>query len=99
MDRRTANTSRPANECVRKAAQAYNKKYGFREINDDLYVAVDMSRARRIANAYEALPINNSGNPAVRRAYYQLAEEIEQQWNFAVDVMGMPLEPWRYDGQ
>jgi hypothetical protein len=99
MDRRTANTSREPNEFVRKAAQAYNEKYGFRKINDGLYVAVDISRARRIADAYESLPINDSGNPVVRRAYYQLAEEIEQQWNFALDVMGMTFEPWRFEGQ
>ncbi len=96
MDRQTTSTSREPNEFVRKAAQAYNEKYGFRKIVDGLYVTIDVSRARRIADAYEALPINDSGNPAVRKAYHQLAEEIEQQWNFANDVMSMTFEPWRY---
>jgi len=37
--------------------------------------------------------------PRVRKSYYQLAEEIERQWNFAIDAMGMTFEPWRYGGQ
>ena len=60
---------------------------------------VDVNRARRIADIYEALPIDDSGNPAVRKAYQHLAKEIEAQWNFARDVMGITFEPWRYEGQ
>lgn len=99
MGRQTANTSREPNEFVRKAAQAYNEKYGLGRIIEGLYVAVDESRARKIADAYEALPIDGASNPAVRTAYHPLAEEIEQQWRFAKDVMGMTLEPWRFEGQ
>src|SRR5216684_69609 len=99
MGRQTANTSRKPNEFVRKAAQAYNERYGFRKITEGLYVTVDVSRARRIADVYEALPIDDSGNPAVRKAYQQLAEEIEAQWNFAIGVLGITFEPWRYKGQ
>ncbi len=99
MDRQTTNTSREPNDFVRKAAQAYNEKYGFKKIIEGLYVTIDVSRARRIADAYDALPINDFGNPAVRKAYHQLAEEITQQWNFANDVMSMTFEPWRYEGQ
>jgi hypothetical protein len=99
MGRQTASSSRKPNEFVRKAAQAYNERYGFGEISDGLYAAVDINRARRIADAYEALPIDDSGDPAVRNAYHQLAEEIEQQWDFASDVMDITFEPWRYKGQ
>ncbi len=99
MGRQTASSSRKPNEFVRKAAQAYNEKYGFRKITEGLYVAVDINRARRIADAYEALPIDDSGDPAVRNTYYQLAEEIEQQWDFASDVMDITFEPWRYKGE
>src|SRR6266851_251323 len=98
MDRQTANSRKP-NEFVREAAQAYSENYGFRRIIEGLYVAVDVSWARRIADVYEYLPIDDSGNPAVRKAYQQLAEEIEAQWNFASDVMGITFEPWRYKGQ
>jgi hypothetical protein len=38
---------------------------------EGLYFAIDESRARRIADAYEVLPIDDSHNPAVRRAYHQ----------------------------
>src|SRR5437867_11199354 len=99
MVRQTANIRREPNELVRKAAQAYNEKYGFEKIIEGLYVPVDESRARRIADAYEALPIDDSRHPAVRRSYHQLAVEIEQQWHFAINVMGMTFEPWRYEGQ
>ncbi len=99
MDRRITNTCREPNEYVRKAAQVYNAQYGFRKIIESLYVPVDANRARRIADAYDALPIDDSGNPAVRRAYRQLAVEIEQQWDFAIDFMGMTFEPWTYEGQ
>src|SRR6266853_2493009 len=99
MDRQTTNSSRNPNEFVRKAAQAYSEKYGFRKITEGLYVVVDVNRARRIADVYENLPIDDSGNPAVRKAYQPLAEEIEAQWNFAKAAMGITFEPWRYEGQ
>ena len=99
MDRRNANTSRGPNEFVRAAAQAYNDKHGLRRIVEGLYVAVDVRWARRIADAYTSLPIDDSGNPAVHKAYQQLGEEIEQQWKFAIDAMGMRLEPWKSAGQ
>src|SRR5438445_9688916 len=99
MDRQTPNASRKPNEFVRKGAQAYNEEYGFKKIIEGLYVPIDMHTARRVADAYETLPIDDSSNPAVCKAYRQLAEEIEQQWNFAIDVMGMQFEPWRHEGQ
>jgi hypothetical protein len=98
MDRQTANTSRKPNEFVKEATQAYNAKYGFRKITEDLYVAVDIDRARRIAEVYEALPIDDSVDPAVLKAYQQLAEEIEAQWNFAIG-MGITFEPWKSEVQ
>jgi len=99
MGRHTANTSRQPNEFVREAAQAYNKAYGFRRITEGVYVAVDESRARRIAEVYESLPDDDSRNPVVRKAYEQLADEIERQWNFAIVAMGITFEPWRCEGQ
>jgi hypothetical protein len=49
MGRQTASSRKP-NEFIRKAAQAYNERYGFGEISEGLYVAVDINRARRIAD-------------------------------------------------
>ena len=99
MDRQTPTIRREPNEFVREASQAYNEKYGFRRIIEGLYVPLDTRVAGRIADAFETLPVDDSSNPAVRKAYQQLAEEIEQQWNFAIDVMGMQFEPWRHEGQ
>jgi len=99
MGRQTLNASREPNEYVRKAAQAYNEKHGLGKIIEGLYVAVDESRARKIAEAYETLPIDDSSDPAVRGAYHQLIEEIELQWNYAIEVMGVTFDPWRYEGQ
>jgi hypothetical protein len=99
MGRQTANSGRQPNDFVRQAAQAYNETYGFKRITEGLYVAVDESRARRIADVYEALPSDDSGNPVVREAYHQLAEEIQQQWNFARVEMGITFEPWMCEGQ
>ena len=99
MDRPTSRTSREPNPFIRRAAQAYNEKYGFEKIIDNLYVTVDVNRARRIADTYEALSVDDSGNRAVRRAYGQLAEEIEQQWFFALESSGIIFEPWKNEGQ
>jgi len=62
-------------------------------------VPLDKGAARGIADAFETLPSDDSRNPAVRKAYHQLAEEIAQQWNFATDAMGMMFEPWKREGQ
>jgi hypothetical protein len=59
MDRRTPQASRQPNEFIRNVAQTYNQKYSLGTIIEDLYVAVDVHRARRIADFYEALPVGN----------------------------------------
>jgi hypothetical protein len=99
MDRRTPQPSRQPNEFIRKVAQAYNYEYRLGTIIKDLYVAVDVHRARRIADLYEALPVDDSGNPAVCKAYHQLGEEIKEQWDFAIKAAGMTFEPWMRAGQ
>src|SRR6266481_5105132 len=99
MDRQTSNTTREPNDFVREAAQAYNHKYGLGKIVNGLYVVVDVSRARKIAEAYEVLPVDDTGNPEVRNAFHQLAQEIDQQWNFAIETMRITLEPWKFNGQ
>jgi hypothetical protein len=99
MDRRTQQTSRQPNEFIRNIAQTYNYKYSLGTILEDLYVAVDVHRARRIADFYEALPVDDSGNPVVFNAYHQLGKEIEKQWDFAINLAGMMFEVWKRIGQ
>jgi hypothetical protein len=90
---------RQPNEFVRRLARTYNAAYGLGEIQQGLWLAVDEARARRIANAYEALPIDGSADKTTRTAYEHLAREIEQQWNCAVECMGIAFEPWTCEGQ
>jgi len=90
---------REPNDSVRKLARTYNEKYGLGKIREGLYVQVDENRARQIADEFEALPIDDSANPKVRKAYEQLAEEIEQQWKFAIENTGILFAPWVAEGQ
>jgi len=99
MDRPTSKIVREPNDFVREAAQSYNDKYGLGKIINGLYVTIDVNRARKIADAYEALPVDDSSNPVVHKAFHQLALEIEQQWHYAIETMGITLEPWKYEGQ
>jgi len=99
MGRPNPNWRREPNEFIRASAQAYNQKHGLERTIDDLYVAVDVNRARRIADAYEALTLDDSSDPAVLSAYSQFEIEIERQWKYARMKMGMTLEPWTQKGQ
>src|SRR5260370_41346626 len=83
-----------ANESIGGLAQAYNSRRGFRRILEGVYVDVDVSQARRIADAYDVLPADDFRNPEVYRCYSALAIETNQQWDFAVK-MGSAFEPWR----
>lgn len=89
----TAAAGRPEpNPRVQREADDYNRAHGLPPINHDEHIDVDIERARRIATAYESLPMDDSANPAVRRAYEAFANEINQQWDFAV-AHGMTFEP------
>jgi len=80
------------NPRIQREADDYNRAHGFPPIDHDEYLDVDVERARRIAAAYGALPMDDRANPAVRRAYEVFANEIHQQWDFAV-ARGMTFEP------
>lgn len=84
---------RPApNPLIQHEADEYNASHGLRPINHNEYIEVDQERARRIADAYEALPMDDSANPAVQRSYEALANEVNEQWDVAV-AHGMTFEP------
>jgi hypothetical protein len=86
-------TGRPEpNPRIQREADDYNRAHGFPPIDHDEYLDVDVERARRIAAAYEALPVDDSAHPAVRRAYEAFANEINRQWDFAI-AHGMTFEP------
>lgn len=90
---------RVANPEIQKISNSYNEKKGLPIIQEGIYVPVDETRARSIADAYENLPVDDSANPEVKRAYMALVREINDQWDHAVDEMGMTFEPWNKEGQ
>ncbi len=90
---------REPNPAIRVGAQRYNELIGLPPITENHYVRVDEARARAIADAYDALPLTDEGNPDVARSYAALAAETKQQWDFAVRWLGMTFEPWNIPGQ
>lgn len=83
---------------ARKLADEFVASKGIKKINHDARYSVDVSRAERIADEYDKLPMDDSGNPAVRKAYNSLAKEIREQWDF-LTKKGVKFEPWEKDGQ
>jgi hypothetical protein len=65
---------------------------------DHVWVPVRKEEATKIAEAYENLP-DFDPSEEVKRAYESLASEIEKQWKFATEKMGMRFEPWTKEGQ
>lgn len=53
---------------------------------------VDAAYAKRILEAYEAMPKDDSKNPTVIEAYTQLARETEAQYKYLTDVIGINIE-------
>lgn len=61
------------------------------------YLSAD-ERAMEIADAYQALQ-HNPNDPAVQAAYAALKADIDKQWDYATQVMGIHFEPWTKPGQ
>lgn len=96
-------TSSPAhtrpipNARLQASANAYTAAHGLGPVVHP-YVTVNQIRAGHIADAYDALPLDDSKNPAVIAAYGALAREVRAQWDHAV-AGGMTFEPWTKPGQ
>ena len=89
---------RTPNEAVRKLSDDYNAQMGLGPIKHGHYVNFDEATARKIAKAYDAMPeIDRS--PETVKAYEALAKEVNDQWDFAVENLGINFEPWTEDGQ
>lgn len=72
------------------AARDYAKAAGLPVRRQAEYVKVDVERARRIANAYAAMP-HAPDDPAVQAAYKAMAEETIAQYK-AVKATGLKIE-------
>lgn len=83
---------RTPNEYIRAGIQAYNAIHRFAPPVEGHYVPVIESEARRIARAYDRLPVL-SRKPGVQLAYSFLAVEIKMQYDFARGYLGITFEP------
>lgn len=95
----TDENGRPdANPQIQREAREYCRVHGLPDVDHSKYISVNQERAGKIADAYERLPLNDSGNPAVATSYEALGREVEQQWQWAVSH-GMTFEPWQGAGE
>jgi len=82
----TAGPFKPA----REAAYSYMQKAGLTYNPPTDYVKVDVNRAKRIADAYEAMA-NAPQDPEVKASYDQLIRETMDQWE-AIKETGLKVE-------
>lgn len=91
--------ARAGNDEIKSGASEYNKGVNLPTPETGVKAKIDIPRARSIADAYDALPVDDSANPAVKAAYSALEKEIEAQWDHITQKMGIKLEPWKKEGQ
>src|SRR5690242_5848020 len=87
------------NNVLQRGAQAYNSQHGLPRICEGIFVSINATVSRAIANAYEALPLCDLGNPLVIAAYQHLACDVQQQYAYVQDTLGILIEPWCRKGQ
>jgi hypothetical protein len=98
VQRQAVRPNAEPNPFVQEGVSAYNARYGLGEVVRGHYAPVDEQRARSIAAAYDALPVLDEGRET-QDAYRQLGFEIQQQWDYAINTMGVTFEPWTTEGQ
>lgn len=87
-----------ANYALRGVADRYAKKYQIDlDLRTNTHAAFDPMRARRIADAYEAM-LHEPNDPRVQASYEALTTETKQQWDHLQEE-GYVLEPWTQEGQ
>jgi len=75
---------------AREAAQRYAERAGIPHNPPTTYVKVDPERAKRIADAFEAMP-HDPQNPDVKAAYDAMIRETLAQWE-AIKETGLVVE-------
>lgn len=88
---------RMANEDVRTQAAEYVKQAGLPELAKPSYERVDVSRAKKIADAYD-LAKHSPDEPKVKAAYDAFKKETLDQWDF-LTKKGVKFEAWSKEGQ
>lgn len=86
------------NHALRGVVARYAQRYDLDiDPRTHTYAQFDATRAKKIADAYEAMA-HNPNDPRVHASYQALLEETGQQWDFLVEE-GYTLEPWTREGQ
>lgn len=75
---------------VAKHAADYNKAEGLPEIKPEK--ASKSPRVKEIADEYAAMK-HDPENPEVKRSYKALVDDVKRQWDYAVNKMGIKIEP------
>jgi hypothetical protein len=78
------------NARIRQGAEDYARQAGIDYNPSRIFAPVDETRARRIADAYEAMA-NDPADPQVRAAYDQMARETLAQWS-VIKRSGLQVE-------
>ena len=98
IQRKAIRPNAEPNPLVKEGIRQYNSRNGIAPAIEGYYAPMNEQRARDIAAAFEALPVFDK-TPKTLEAYAKLEEEIQQQWNYAINEMGVTFEPWVQEGQ
>ena len=98
IQRQAVRPNAEPNPLVKEGIRQYNSRNGIAPAVEGYYAPMNEQRARDIAAAFEALPVFDK-KPETLEAYAKLEEEIQQQWNYAINEMGVTFEPWIQEGQ
>lgn len=92
---RRANPKPAAKNAAAASADEYNQKLGRPPITEVMPQATP--NGRELADAYDKMK-HNPNDPNVQRAYTAMKDEIDDQWEHAVQS-GFKFEPWTKEGQ
>ena len=82
---------------VAEHADEYNRLQGRPTIDTQTHPH-NVEFAKRTADAYDAMK-HEPNNPEVKAAYDAMKNDVDKQWDYATQKMGMKLEPWTKEGQ
>jgi hypothetical protein len=81
---------------VSRGADAFNAENGRPPVEHK--EVAPSPHAKEIADEYDKLQ-HNPNDPEVQKSYGALKRDIDDQWDFATQKMGIKMEPWTEEGQ
>lgn len=82
---------------VAEHADQYNKEQNQDKINTGT-VSHDPNFAKRTADAFDQMQ-HTPNEPKTAAAYQAMKNDVDKQWDYATQKMGMKFEPWDKPGQ